>query len=61
MIEYTIYTFEDGSTILQRFQRLMVDDNSARAIGDLIKGTGRFAGIKGTVSGTSRSFHSKGE
>jgi hypothetical protein len=62
VIGYTIYTFEDGSTIVQRFQRLMVDDKSAKATGELIKGTGRFAGIKGTVSGTSKSFHgSKGE
>ena len=63
VIGYTIYTFEDGSTIVQRFQRLMVSgDLSAKATGELIKGTGRFEGIKGTVSGTSRSFPgSKGE
>jgi hypothetical protein len=63
VIGYTIYTFEDGSTIVQRFQRLIVSENlPAKATGELIKGTGRFAGIKGTVSGTSKSFHaSKGE
>jgi hypothetical protein len=63
VIGYTIYTFEDGSTIVQRFQRLMVSgDLFAKATGELIKGTGRFGGIKGTVSGTSKSFPgSKGE
>jgi len=62
-IGYTIYTFEDGSTIVQRFQRLLVSgDVSAKVTGELIKGTGRFQGIKGTVSGTSKSFRaSKGE
>jgi hypothetical protein len=62
-IGYTIYTFEDGSTIVQRFQRLMGSGNlPAKATGELIKGTGRFEGIKGTISGTSKSFPaSKGE
>jgi hypothetical protein len=62
-IGYTIYTFEDGSTIVQRFQRLLVSgDPTAKATGELTKGTGRFEGIKGTVSGTSKTFPaSKGE
>jgi hypothetical protein len=62
-IGYTIYTFEDGSTIVQRFQRLLVSgDLSAKVTGELIKGTGRFEGIKGTVSGASKNFPaSKGE
>jgi hypothetical protein len=62
-IGYTIYTFEDGSTIVQRFQRLTVSGTlPAKATGELTKGTGRFEGIKGTVSGTSKSFPgSKGE
>jgi hypothetical protein len=63
VIGYTIYTFEDGSIIVQRFQRLLVSgDLSAKVTGELIKGTGRFEGIKGTVSGASKNFPaSKGE
>ncbi len=63
VIGYTIYTFEDGSTIVQRFQRLLVSgDLSAKVTGELIKGTGRFEGIKGTVFGASKNFPaSKGE
>ncbi len=62
-IGYTIFTFEDGSTIVQRFQRLVVSgDASAKVTSELIKGTGRFKGIKGTASGTSRTLPaSKGE
>jgi hypothetical protein len=59
-IRYAIYRFEDGSTIVQRFQRLLVPDASgkisAQSTGDLIKGTGRFEGIKGTASATGRAF-----
>ncbi len=66
VIAYAIYTFEDGSTIVARNQRLMVADKSgtfsAKVTGELIKGTGRFEGIKGTVSGASKNFPaSKGE
>lgn len=62
-IGYTIYTFEDGSTIVQRSQRLLVSgDVSAKVTSELIKGTGRFKGIKGTASGTSKTFPAgKGE
>ena len=60
------YTFEDGSTIVARTQRLMVRDQSgtlsAKVTSELIKGTGRFEGIKGTGSATGRQFlASKGE
>ena len=59
-IGYTIYTFDDGSTIVSRFQRLMVRDQSggisAKASSEIIKGTGRFEGIKGTVSATGKNF-----
>ena len=34
-IGYTIYTFEDGSTIAQRFQRLMGADGSAKVTSEL--------------------------
>jgi hypothetical protein len=52
-IVYSIFTFEHGSTIAVRSQRLVVADQSknlsAKTIGELIKGTGRFEGIMGTV------------
>ena len=59
-IAYGIYTFDDGSTIVSRTQRLMVPDQSgnftAQSTSELIKGTGRFEGIKGTSSGTGKNF-----
>jgi hypothetical protein len=65
-IAYSIFTFEDGSTIVVRLQRLMVADKSgnysAKNTTELIKGTGRFEGIKGTGSSTGKNFlPSKGE
>ena len=60
MIVYNIFTFEDGSTIVTRNQRLMVADQSgnlsAKTTIELIKGTGRFEGIKGTGSSTGKNF-----
>ena len=55
-IGYTIFTFEDGSTFVQRFQRLQGSDKTlpAQVASELIKGTGRFEGIKGSGSGTSK-------
>jgi hypothetical protein len=53
---YTFFTFEDGSTIVNRFQRLIGPDGSAKASSELIKGTGRFEGIKGTTSATGKNF-----
>jgi hypothetical protein len=57
---YNMWTFEDGSTIMGRFQRTAVADKSgtqaAKASTELIKGTGRFAGIKGTTSSIGRNF-----
>ena len=56
---YTFYTFEDGSTIIVKFQRL-VDytggTGSAKASSEIIKGTGRFEGIKGTTSATGKNY-----
>ncbi len=63
-IGYTIFTFKDGSTIVQRFQRLQGSDLKipAQVASELIKGTGRFQGIKGSISGTSRRApEAKGE
>ena len=58
-IGYTFFTFEDGSTIINRFQRLVVFEGgigSAKASSELIKGTGRFERIKGTSSSTGKNF-----
>jgi Na+/H+-translocating membrane pyrophosphatase len=63
-IGYTIFTFNDGATIVQRFQRLQGPDKTipAQVASELIKGTGRFEGIKGSISGTSkRAPEVKGE
>ena len=63
-IGYTIFTFKDGATIVQRFQRLQGSDKTvpAQVASELIKGTGRFEGIKGSISGTSkRAPEVKGE
>ncbi len=65
-ISYAIYTFEDKSTVVVRTQRLFVRDQSgnlsAKVTSELIKGTGRFEGIKGTGSATGKNFvPSKGE
>ena len=59
-IVYAIYTFGDGSTIVTRTQRLMSADKagtySAKATGEILKGTGRFQGIKGTISGSGTNY-----
>ena len=65
-IAYNIWTFEDGSTVINRIQRVMVPDKSgnlsAKVTSEFIKGTGRFQGIKGTSSATGKKFAaSKGE
>ena len=58
-IGYTFYTFDDNSTIIFKFQR-SVDytggTGSAKASSQIIKGTGRFEGIKGTASATGKNF-----
>ncbi len=59
-IVYSIFTFEDGSTIATRNTRLTVVDKSgkpsAKTTGEIIKGTGRFEGIKGTADATAKPF-----
>lgn len=59
-ISYNTWTFEDGSTVVNRTQRLMVPDQSgsvsAKVTSEFIKGTGRFEGIKGTGSGAGKNF-----
>ncbi len=57
---YTFFTFEDGSTIIVKFRRLVdfrqSGPGSAKSSSEIIKGTGRFEGIKGTSSGTGKNF-----
>ncbi len=59
-ISYNIWTFEDGSTVANRTDRLMVPDKSgslaAKVTSEFIKGTGRFEGIKGTGAATGKNF-----
>jgi hypothetical protein len=65
VIAYQIYTFEDGATIVNRVQRFVVPDQSGhysvKATGEIVKGTGRFEGIKGTVSSTGKNFSKESE
>ena len=65
-IIYSIFTFEDGSTIVLKYQQLPITDKSGNlsveTTSDLIKGTGRFEGIKGTASATGKTLSgSEGE
>jgi len=57
---YILTTFADGSTILQKIQRTMTPDKngifSATMTGEMVKGTGRFEGIKGTTASTGKNF-----
>ncbi len=53
---YTTYTFEDGSSFVVRYQRLVTESGSAKVTSDLINGKGRFEGMKGTASATGKNF-----
>ena len=59
-ITYTFFTFYDGSTVIARGQRVIAPGQTgslpAQNIGEIIKGTGRFEGIKGTTSATGKQF-----
>lgn len=54
-IGYNYFIFEDGSKIITKFdQRATADSSgkiSVKSTGEIVKGTGRFEGIKGTESG----------
>ena len=62
---YTFFTFEDGATIIVRFQRSVAFGQSAigsaKSSSEIIKGTGRFEGIKGSTSGTGKNFQQSKE
>jgi hypothetical protein len=59
-ILYTTMTFADGSTIIMKRQGAQEGTvggpSASRGTGEIIKGTGRFEGIKGTGTGTSKLF-----
>jgi len=62
---YAILTFEDGSTIVQKFKSIWEPGprgfSVGKGTGEFTKGTGRYEGIKGstTFSGKSYTLHSK--
>jgi hypothetical protein len=65
---YSLFTFVDGSTIITTLlQEYEVDLErkftwNIKFTGQIVKGTGRFEGIKGTLSGTGKRFKTeKGE
>jgi hypothetical protein len=65
-ISYIFFTFEDESSIVIKLDFRSIADASGKistkAAGEMIKGTGRFAGIKGTFSSTGKMLPSmKGE
>jgi hypothetical protein len=56
---YTFYTFSDGSRIIVKVGAQTSYDPSGtrltKAVNEIMKGTGRFEGIKGTTSTTAKS------
>ena len=61
-IQYSNFTFSDGSTIITKVQGTTGGGTAvgaytvARFTGEIIKGTGRFNGIKGTVTAAYKFF-----
>jgi hypothetical protein len=59
---YQIFTFVDGSTMITSFRQTQEPDPGGKlawltkATGEILKGTGRFEGIKGSLSGTGKQF-----
>jgi hypothetical protein len=64
-IGYFMFYFDDGSTIVANFERRGKTDEkgvaSTKFTSEITKGTGRFAGIKGTISGPGKNFIIQGE
>ena len=52
-LRYSTMTFSDGSTIIIK-EQVTRAETAAASKGEIIKGTGRFKGIKGTVTGKGR-------
>ena len=53
--QYTMVTFQDGSTTISHTKGTG-SGPTAQFSGDIIYGTGRFQGIKGTVTGTAKNL-----
>jgi hypothetical protein len=54
---YNLFTFEDGSTIITKIEQV-----GTKGTGDILKGTGRFEGIRGNCTITGKTFPApKGE
>jgi hypothetical protein len=57
-IAYIFFTFEDGSSIITRVEYRSIADPSGKistkTAGEIVKGTGRYEGIKGTFSSTGK-------
>jgi len=54
-VQYTIVTFQDGSTTIS-YTKGTSSGGAAQFSGEIIHGTGRFQGIKGTVTGTAKNL-----
>ena len=54
-LQYNTITFSDGSTIIMKVQGTQTPALS-KLTREIIKGTGRFEGIKGTGTGTTKLF-----
>ena len=55
-VQYTIVTFQDGSTTISYTKGTGSSGGAAQFSGEIIHGTGRFQGIKGTVTGTAKNL-----
>jgi hypothetical protein len=64
-IAYFTYVFDDGATIVVKLDRRGIIDEkgvaSTKVVSEIKKGTGRFAGIKGTVFGPGKNYSVQGE
>ena len=53
--QYTMVIFQDGSTTIS-YTKGTSSGGAAQFSGEIIHGTGRFQGIKGTVTGTAKNL-----
>jgi len=55
---YSIYTFEDGSTQVHKWQESWTEEGLFKGTYTYVRGTGRFEGIKGSGSFSGKFFES---
>jgi hypothetical protein len=64
-IAYFSFYFDDGATIVLKLDRRGIIDEkgvaSTKVVSEIKKGTGRYAGIKGTATGAGKNFSVQGE